>query len=134
MLFPDLAIHVAPGLVFNARTARLLRAIEETGSLVASARRLKLHRRTAGEMIKAMDKIFSSPLVITSKGGAQGGGSTLLTEEGRCVLVSYERAIEKAREAVKVELHPIGGLFAKKYQRFPHPNMERRVPVEVGEK
>lgn len=78
--------------------ADLLDAIAETGSISAAARRMRMSYRRAWILVDTMNSSFRSPLVVTSKGGAEGGGARL-SPTGRKVLLRYRKlasAVERS--------------------------------------
>lgn len=76
--------------------ADLLEAIDTHGSISAAGRAMGMSYRRAWLLVSTMNACFRSPLVITSKGGAEGG-SAELTKTGRTVLTAYRRLAEQAR-------------------------------------
>ena len=70
----------------------LLELVEETGSLAAAAKRLKVPYRTAWYKLKDLEACWGMPLLVTESGGAQGGGSHLTPEAGQ--MVRHFRRIE----------------------------------------
>ena len=85
------AIAIGPG------KADLLHAIDETGSISAAARQMGMSYRRAWLLVDTMNQCFALPLVVTEKGGVDGGGS-LLTETGRQVLGHYSELLRLASE------------------------------------
>jgi molybdate transport system regulatory protein len=82
---------------------RLLRAVDEVGSISGAARRLGLSYRAAWNHIDAMNNRAGAPLVATSAGG-EGGGGARLTELGRRAVAGYSElvdALERFREEVQ---------------------------------
>lgn len=80
--------------------ADLLRAIDETGSLSAAAKRMKMSYRKAWYHLNAMEQAFGAQLVDRSIGG-RGGGGCKLTETGRAILSGYfkfRKEIEQTTE------------------------------------
>nr|WP_284041306.1 LysR family transcriptional regulator [Halomonas olivaria] len=67
--------------------------IDQTGSISAAGRSLKMSYKKAWQLIETMNNHFLSPLVSTSSGGNERGGAHL-TELGKQVLTHY-RALEK---------------------------------------
>ena len=57
--------------------ADLLALIDETGSISAAGRRMKMSYKRAWDLIDAMNRHFATPVVETSKGGAGGGENNL---------------------------------------------------------
>ncbi len=87
----------------GAGKIKLLKAVEETGSISAASRRLRLSYRTAWNRIDAMNNLAGAPLVTTNTGGEKGGGAQL-TDLGRGAIESYatlEKELEKFRRKVQ---------------------------------
>jgi molybdate transport system regulatory protein len=70
--------------------AELLEAIAETGSISASARRLRMSYRRAWILVDTMNRCFREPLVRSATGGSGGGGAAV-TAFGERVLAAYRR-------------------------------------------
>ncbi len=68
---------------------RLLRTINETGSLTKAAKRLEMSYKKAWTLIDAVNKSAKKPVVITSIGG-QGGGGAKVTEHGLKLIQVFE--------------------------------------------
>ncbi|MGB0806992.1 MAG: winged helix-turn-helix domain-containing protein [Salibacteraceae bacterium] len=67
---------------------RLLKAIEETGSISAAAKLLEISYRKAWKMIDIMNSQAKSPLVERQTGGKSGGG-TVVTPQGVNAMNNY---------------------------------------------
>jgi molybdate transport system regulatory protein len=76
-------------LVFGEGLARLLRGIETLGSLSAAAKAEGISYRHAWGDIKRAEERLGFPLIESSHGGAEGGGSTL-TRKGKLLMTGYE--------------------------------------------
>ena len=74
---------------FGEGPCRLLRAVEETGSLRCAAASMEMAYSKALKLVKQAETALGFPLTQRSVGGKDGGGSTL-TPEGRAWLVKYE--------------------------------------------
>ena len=74
---------------FGEGPARLLRGIEEKGSLRAAALSMEMAYTKALTIINNAETVLGFPLVIRITGGKSGGGSRL-TEEGKEWLERYE--------------------------------------------
>ena len=68
--------------VFGDGKWRLLKAIENTGSLTQASESLRISYRKAWGDLKKAQEALNEPLVEKHRGGTQGGQSTL-TEQGR---------------------------------------------------
>ena len=74
---------------FGEGPARLLRGVEETGSLRAAALAMNMAYTKALKLIRNAETALGFPLITRSTGGRDGGGSALTTE-GREWLQRYE--------------------------------------------
>lgn len=72
----------------------LLEKVKKYGSITVAAKAMKMSYRHAWELINSMNKQSKSPLVITSSGGA-GGGGTKVTAEGEKVIKSFRELQER---------------------------------------
>ena len=89
-------------LVFGSGKARILRAVEQTGSLNAAAVELGMSYRHVWSSIRAAEERLGRPLLIRSKGGPGGGGAVLTPEAKRLmerltVLSNETRALADKR-------------------------------------
>lgn len=74
---------------FGEGPCRLLRGIEETGSLRAAALSMEMAYSKAMRLLKNAEKALGFPLTMRTTGGSGGGGS-VLTPEGKEWLTRYE--------------------------------------------
>ncbi len=73
---------------------KILKAIEEQGSLMAATDSLGLtYRRTWGDL-KKIEKQLGFPLLEKSRGG-KDGGNTLLTPQGKLLVEAFDEFHEK---------------------------------------
>ncbi|WNV03090.1 LysR family transcriptional regulator [Candidatus Methylospira mobilis] len=101
--------HAAPRLKLNLRLlhgdvvamgpgkADLLDFIVKTGSISQAGREMGMSYRRAWVLVDEMNHCFKKPLVITSKGGAVGGGARL-SELGEQVLAHYRKMATAAAD------------------------------------
>lgn len=82
-------IETDEGLIIGKGRAFLLEKIAETGSIAEAARSMDISYRKAWAMVKDMNNNVSVPLVEKISGGKNGGG-TVLTEEGKKMIVRYK--------------------------------------------
>lgn len=75
---------------FGEGPCRLLRAVEETGSLNAAAASMEMAYTKALKMLKNAERALGFPLTMRAIGGKNGGGSKL-TPEGLRWLEKYEK-------------------------------------------
>ena len=83
---------------FGEGPARLLRGIEKTGSLRASAMSMDMAYTKALKLIRNAENALGYPLIRRTTGGKDGGGS-LLTPEGKEWLTRYEAYRDACRQA-----------------------------------
>ena len=74
---------------FGEGPCRLLKLVEETGSLRCAAASMEMAYSKALKLVKRAEAALGYPLTERSAGGRDGGGSTL-TAEGRAFLGQYE--------------------------------------------
>jgi len=98
-----LRVVFGPDIVLGPGKADLLEGIRETGSISAAGRRLKMSYKRAWDLVDALNRYFTEPVVRTSKGGSGGGGASL-TPWGDEVLALYRQIEVRSREAVAGEL------------------------------
>ena len=82
-------LETEEGYVFGEGTFELLQGIREKGSLKASAQDLHMSYRHAWGIIKQMEENLGQAVLITHKGGKQGGGGSKLTPIASRLLVTY---------------------------------------------
>lgn len=83
-----LSLANSKGHLMGPGKKELLEKIRDTGSIKAAANEMKISYRHAWEMIKKMNSISDTPLVIKNTGGSAGGGS-ILTKEAEELIASY---------------------------------------------
>ena len=83
-------IEAEGGVVLSPWRARLLVAIETSGSISAAADEMKVPYRRAWEKLKEMETNFGRPLVETEVGGVHGGGARL-TPLARDLMEKFQR-------------------------------------------
>lgn len=76
------------GTYLGEGRVRLLKAIDESGSISAASKELNISYRKAWKMIDIMNSQAKSPLVERQTGGKKGGG-TVVTSEGKKAISSY---------------------------------------------
>ncbi|WP_026758303.1 winged helix-turn-helix domain-containing protein [Sediminimonas qiaohouensis] len=108
---PRLRLRVVfgPGAMLGPGKADLLALIDETGSISAAGRRMRMSYKRAWTLVETLNTLFAAPLVSSSRGG-EGGGGARLTDMGREVLARY-RALERhAAEAGAPEIDALEAL------------------------
>jgi molybdate transport system regulatory protein len=75
-------------LVFGPGKGELLAQIAETGSIAAAGRIMGMSYKRAWALVEEMNAAFRTPLVLSVRGGAGGGGAAL-SDVGLTVLAAY---------------------------------------------
>ena len=91
--------HLGPG------KTDLLEAIGRTGSISAAGREMGMSYRRAWLLVDEVNKMFTRPVVVSSVGGAHGGGAQL-TDFGRALVAAYRRIEARTAQAIREELAP----------------------------
>ncbi|MEQ8323304.1 MAG: LysR family transcriptional regulator [Vicingaceae bacterium] len=86
----------------NGRVS-LLEIISKTGSINKAAKELKMSYRKAWSMLESMNSQSAQPLIIKSAGG-DGGGGTIVTDEGLKAIAQFKTLDNKCREFLNKEL------------------------------
>jgi len=137
------------GYVFGPGVYRLLGRVREEGTIKAAAESLGMSYRFAWGLVRKAEKKIGQPLMITHKGGRDGGGGTELTEVGLDFLEDYskmERLIEElssdptllqgpiSRTRVKARITDVevdGEMIGISLSIRTPINLEMRVPVTM---
>ncbi|MGO4851333.1 winged helix-turn-helix domain-containing protein [Phaeovulum sp. W22_SRMD_FR3] len=104
-----LRLHLPGGGMLGPGKADLLRLIAETGSISAAGRAMGMSYKRAWGLVEALNAMFAAPLVLSARGGAQGGGAAL-TALGAEVLTRYDRLCQAAAAAGGAEIAALGAL------------------------
>ena len=83
-------LETEEGYVFGPGLFSLLVRIDETGTLKEAAQSLGMSYRYAWGLIRKADETLGEPLIVASKGGRLGGGSTEITDLGRSFLEDFK--------------------------------------------
>ena len=96
---PVVSVSLAREKVFfDARTAMLLRLVEETASVRMACQRMQMSYSSGWNVIRTLESQLSRTLIRRSQGGA-GGGKSRLTEDGLRLLEQYESYATALRES-----------------------------------
>jgi molybdate transport system regulatory protein len=83
--------------------ARLVAAIDATGSISAAARLMGMSYRRAWQLVESLNESFSLPVVLTATGGRRGGGARV-TPFGRELIRRFRAMEDKASAAIVKDL------------------------------
>jgi molybdate transport system regulatory protein len=101
-LQPRLRFPSARPDAFGPGKAELLRHIAATGSIRTAATEMGMSYDRAWKLVRAMNELFRSPLVVVARGGGSGGGAAL-TPTGENVLARYSRMETACRTATRAD-------------------------------
>lgn len=95
---PKIQVKFAAGEeFFGPGVCRLLELINQTGSIQEACAHMELSYSKGNRMIKAIDRQLGFPAVRRWAGG-NGGGGSVLTEEGRYLMENYRSMVSEVRE------------------------------------
>jgi molybdate transport system regulatory protein len=106
---PRYRVYREGNLLLGPGKAELLALVAETGSISEAARRMDMSYNRAWLHIKVMNEGFSAPLVLSTRGGAAGGGA-MLTDTGKRVLELWtilEREAQTATQKTRSSLEEL---------------------------
>jgi molybdate transport system regulatory protein len=78
----------------------LLERIQASGSIRQAALQMKMSYKQAWDLVNHMNDHFSSPLVISHRGG-KGGGNAVVTAHGLSVIREFHSLHQKLQEFLK---------------------------------
>lgn len=99
----SIRVDLVPGGRLGPGKVDLLEAIEETGSISAAGRSMKMSYRRAWLLVDSLNGMFKHPLVEAAPGGAKGGGAHL-TAMGHEVVAHYRAIESKALKAASLHI------------------------------
>lgn len=97
-------------LVFGPGKAELLSGIAATGSISAAGRAMGMSYKRAWSLVEEVNAAFATPLVVSARGGAGGGGASL-TEAGQTVLNAYRSMLAHTEAACAEDIARITALL-----------------------
>jgi molybdate transport system regulatory protein len=100
------------GFAMGPGKATLLEAIAETRSIAAAGRKLGWSYWKTRRLLDELNHSYRSPVVVTVKGGATGGGSRL-TETGVQALVLFRGMEAEANKAIAPMAEAFRNLLAE---------------------
>jgi len=92
---------------------RLLELVDETGSISAAGRALKMSYRQAWLLIDELNRMFRQPLVTSQIGGGGGGGAAV-TKAGASVIRLYRDMERRAHGASSTDIRTLTRLLANR--------------------
>ncbi|WP_224826156.1 winged helix-turn-helix domain-containing protein [Cognatishimia sp. MH4019] len=107
-----LRVHFGPTMLGPGK-ADLLELIDETGSISAAGRAMKMSYKRAWTLVDEMNSAYRAPLVISARGGPEGGGAHL-SETGREVLTLYRAMMARVETAAEPDIRALSALLARR--------------------
>jgi molybdate transport system regulatory protein len=99
-------IALGPGKV------QLLEFIHRTGSITDAAKQMGMSYMRAWTLIRTSNRCFKTPLVVTTRGGQEGGGAKL-TDTGLRALKYYQEMDKAGLRAAARHWRLLRGLLGK---------------------
>lgn len=96
----------------------LLEAVARTGSIRKAAAAMNMGFRQAWLLLQALEAMFGEPLVVSSRGGHVGGGTTL-SALGEHVIAQYRTLEKRATAAAEPQLINLSERVRKRSQIAP---------------
>lgn len=88
---------------------KLLKAINETGSLSKAAKSLNLSYKKAWTLMDSVNKSAKKPVTINSIGG-KGGGGAKLTDYGKSLIIAFDDINKNCWDFLDTQLEKIKDL------------------------
>ena len=105
-----LRVYVGEVIAMGPGKADLLDAIADTGSISGAGRALGMSYRRCWELVSIMNGQFVEPLVLSAKGGSNGGGAEL-SPLGNAVLKRYRAMERRAKNAIASDVQHMRSLL-----------------------
>lgn len=100
---PNFRLQIRRGVALGPGKVALLEHIAELGSISQAGKAMQMSYRTAWALVTSMNEHFVEPLVVSTKGGAGGGGASL-TPLGKDVLRRYRAMERRALRAISKDI------------------------------
>jgi molybdate transport system regulatory protein len=94
-------IETTEGKLLGHGRVELLERIQASGSIRQAALQMKMSYKQAWDIINYMNSHFTSPLVISHRGG-KGGGNAVITEYGLKVIAQFHLLQNKFNEFLSI--------------------------------
>ena len=92
------------------RYVRLLEEIDRHGSIREACVHVGLSYRTCLNRVRRMERVLGHPIILTTRGGAAGGGSELTDEAREIIRLSraWRTELERSRDRLFRKLRSSG--------------------------
>lgn len=110
---PQLKLRLVfgPDEMIGPGKAELLERIDKTGSIAAAGREMGMSYKRAWMLVETMNDMFRMPVVVSSRGGAKGGGASV-TDMGFAVLKEYRALEELTRNSGKPHVNRLKSMLS----------------------
>jgi molybdate transport system regulatory protein len=99
-ILPRIRVVFGRNVALGPGKVELLEQIARTGSLRKAAAAMEMSYMRAWTLVQTMNQCFRKPVVVTKRGGAEGGAATI-TDEGKVVLSLYRQIESQSLAATK---------------------------------
>jgi molybdate transport system regulatory protein len=107
----SIRVDLSSGLRIGPGKVALLEAIAQTGSISAAGRVLGMSYKRAWDLVEELNRGCERPVVITSPGGRDGGG-TSLTPAGDAMVRLYREIEQASAEAARAQVRALARMAA----------------------
>ncbi|HVM59495.1 MAG TPA: LysR family transcriptional regulator [Verrucomicrobiae bacterium] len=99
-ILPRIRIVHGRDVALGPGKVELLEHIVRTGSLRKAAAAMDMSYMRAWTLVQTMNRCFKKPVVITKRGGADGGRATV-TDNGKAAITLYRRIESQSLRAAR---------------------------------
>lgn len=99
-------------IFFGPGVVKVLTLVEQHGSLSTAAREMNMSYNKAWRIVKRAEDEWGAPLLKSSSGGSNGGGSKL-TEDARELIGLYHEFAKRSRKLVDECFNDVFGHYAQ---------------------
>ena len=99
-IVPRIRVVCGRDIALGPGKVQLLEHIARTGNLRKAAAAMEMSYMRAWTLVRTMNRCFKKPLVVTKRGGTQGG-ATLVTTEGKTVAALYRHMEAQSMQSAK---------------------------------
>ena len=111
-----LRVYAGNVIAMGPGKADLLEAISVTGSISGAGRALGMSYRRCWELVSIMNAQFVEPLVVSMKGGSNGGGAEL-SAVGIDVLKRYRTMQRRAKKSIASDVARMRSMLRTQVER-----------------
>lgn len=104
----NLSLQRGPASPVGPKRIALLKAIAETGSIMAAARSSGLSYKAAWDAVQIMNNLLDRPVVVARSGGRRGGSASV-TDEGLALISAFQAVETELGHAIERIEARIGG-------------------------